>query len=63
MKLDLNWQKFKWCAVTLIVFGQRTRAVSMFEDMLKEYPEDSYALGRRHGRVAAGGAGSRAGTG
>ena len=34
MKFDLNWQKFKWCAVTLIVFGQRARAVSMFEDML-----------------------------
>ena len=45
MKLDLNWQKYKWCAVTLIVFGQRKRAITMFEDMLRDYPEDSYALG------------------
>lgn len=45
MKLNFNWMLHKWHAIAWIVLGQRLRAIAVFEDMLRAYPNDSYALG------------------
>jgi tetratricopeptide (TPR) repeat protein len=45
MMIDLKWQLHKWRAITWIVLGRKSLAIETFEDMLVDYPNDSYALG------------------
>jgi tetratricopeptide (TPR) repeat protein len=45
MKFNVDWMLRKWRAITWIVVGQRARAITVFEEMLQAYPNDSYALG------------------
>ncbi|MCX7222701.1 MAG: hypothetical protein NTW89_07405 [Burkholderiales bacterium] len=45
MKFNLDWMLRKWQAILWIVLGQRTRAITVFQNMLQAYPNDSYALG------------------
>jgi tetratricopeptide (TPR) repeat protein len=45
MMIDLKWQLHKWRAITWIVFGRKSLAIETLEDMLADYPNDSYALG------------------
>jgi tetratricopeptide (TPR) repeat protein len=45
MKFNVDWMLRKWRAITWIVLGQRARAITVFEEMLQAYPNDSYALG------------------
>jgi tetratricopeptide (TPR) repeat protein len=40
----LRYRGFKWRAMALLVFGQRDAALSLFEQMLLEFPGDDYAL-------------------
>lgn len=48
--LGLKWQAMGW-----LVFGQRSRALSVFEQMLSEFPRDPYALASKaHLAVQAG---------
>jgi tetratricopeptide (TPR) repeat protein len=45
MKIDLKWQLHKWRGITWIVFGRTALAIETYEDMLADYPNDTYALG------------------
>jgi tetratricopeptide (TPR) repeat protein len=45
IKIDFKWQLHKWRAVTFIVLGRKSWAIETFEDMLTDYPNDSYAQG------------------
>jgi len=46
IKIDFKWQLHKWRAITFIVLGRKSWAIETFEDMLADYPNDAYALGR-----------------
>lgn len=40
----LRYRGFKWRAMALLVFGRQAAARALFEQMLREYPGDEYAL-------------------
>ncbi|MCM2251972.1 MAG: tetratricopeptide repeat protein [Ramlibacter sp.] len=52
----LRYHGWKWRAITQLVLGRQAAALSLFESMLQEFPNDTYALASkahlqaRHGR-------------
>jgi len=40
----LDWHILKWRAVVLIVVGMKNQAMEVFEEMLKQFPNDVYAI-------------------
>ena len=44
VKLDLRWHLFKFYASAFIVLGLRHKAITIFEEMLHQYPNDPYVL-------------------
>ncbi|MCC2676609.1 MAG: Tfp pilus assembly protein PilF-like protein, partial [Ramlibacter sp.] len=55
MTQKLRYRGFKWRAMALLVFGQRDAALSLFEQMLAEFPRDDYALASKAHLQAQGG--------
>ena len=41
---NLRWYLFKWRASAFILFGLQQQAMTVFEEMLREYPNDPYVL-------------------
>jgi tetratricopeptide (TPR) repeat protein len=46
---------FKWRAVVLLVLGRQQSAAALFDQMLKRWPDDTYALASRAHLQAQGG--------
>jgi tetratricopeptide (TPR) repeat protein len=44
MMRTLRHRGFKWRAIALLVLGRQVPALAVFEDMLREFPGDPYAL-------------------
>lgn len=44
---SLRYRGFRWRAVVLLVFGRQHAALALFEQMLREFPADAYALASR----------------
>lgn len=43
-KHPLAWYILKWRASALIVFGLKNQAMEVFEEMLQQFPHDTYAI-------------------
>jgi len=43
-KHSLAWHFLKWRATALIVFGMKNQAMEVFEEMLQQFPNDTYAI-------------------
>ena len=41
---SLAWHILKWRAIVLIVLGMKNQAMEVFEEMLKQFPNDSYVI-------------------
>jgi tetratricopeptide (TPR) repeat protein len=44
---SLRYRGFRWRAVVLLVFGRQQAALALFDEMLREFPGDAYALASR----------------
>jgi tetratricopeptide (TPR) repeat protein len=44
-KRSLAWYLLKWRASALIVLGMKEQAMEVFEEMLKQFPNDDYVIG------------------
>ena len=51
----LRYRGFKWRAMALLVLGRQREALALFDDMLREFPGDAYALASRAHLQAQGG--------
>ncbi len=40
----LAWHILKWRAIVMIVLGMKNQAMEVFEEMLKQFPNDVYAI-------------------
>ena len=51
----LTYQWLKWSAMVWLVFGRRVQALTIFDEMLRRWPHDGYALASRsHVRAERG---------
>lgn len=44
MKRSLSWHILKWRASALIVLGMKAQAMEVFEEMLRQFPNDDYVI-------------------
>lgn len=44
IKRNFTWYLLKWRASALIVLGLKNQAMEVFEEMLKQFPNDDYAI-------------------